>query len=190
MPRRVLAAVATLALLATAALGAATQWLVDPATSALEFTAEQAGARFVGRFARFTPRIEFDPAAPASGRFVVAVDLASVDTRDRDRDEALRGAEFFDVARWPNARYDTMRIVARGDGEYEAQGRLTIRDRTREVPLRFRFTRSAEGTAVLEGRATLRRLDFGIGADGDWRDTRWVGDEVEVRFELRLRSAG
>jgi hypothetical protein len=43
---------------------------------------------------------------------------------------------------------------------------------------------------VLEGRATLRRLEFGIGAEGDWRDTRWVGDEVEVRFELRLRGAG
>ena len=81
-------------------------------------------------------------------------------------------------------------IVARGDGEYEAQGRLTIRDRTRDVPLRFRFTRSAAGAAVLEGRATLRRLEFGIGAEGDWRDTRWVGDEVEVRFELRLRGAG
>ena len=190
MPHRALAAVAACALLATAALGAATLWLVEPAASVLEFTAEQAGARFDGRFTRFTPRIEFDPAAPIAGRFVVAVDLASVDTRDRDRDDALRGAEFFDVARWPNARYETTRIVARGDGEYEAQGRLTIRDRTRDVPLRFRFTRSAEGTAVLEGRATLRRLEFGIGADGDWRDTRWVGDEVEVRFELRLRGPG
>jgi len=190
MPRRALAAVATFALLATAALGAATLWLVEPATSVLEFTAEQAGARFVGRFTRFTPRIEFDPAAPVSGRFVVAVDLASVDTGDPERDEALRGAEFFDVARWPNARYETTRIVARGDGEYEAQGRLTIRDRTRDVPLRFSFTRSAAGAAVLEGRATLRRLEFGIGAEGDWRDTRWVGDEVEVRFELRLRGAG
>jgi polyisoprenoid-binding protein YceI len=190
MMRRAATASAACVLLAAAALGAATLWLADPATSTLEFSAEQAGARFVGRFARFTPRIEFDPAAPVAGRFAVEVDLASVDSGDRERDEALRGADFFDVARWPEARYVSTRIVARGDGEYEAQGRLTIRDRTREVPLRFRFTRAADGSALLAGRASLRRLEFGIGAEGDWRDTRWVGDQVEVRFELRLRGPG
>lgn len=190
MSRRALRTVTALALLATAGIGAATQWLADPGNSSLEFTAEQAGARFAGSFRRFTPRIEFDPAAAAAGRFVVIVDVASVETRDRDRDEALRGAEFFDVARWPNARYETTRIVALEDGEYEAQGLLTIRDRTREVPLRFRFARAADGSARLTGSAKLRRLEFGLGAEGDWRDTRWVGDEVEVRFALRLRGPG
>jgi polyisoprenoid-binding protein YceI len=167
---------------------AARPWLTDPASSSLEFRAEQAGARFTGRFTRFRPRIEFDAASLGSGSFDVEVDLASVDTADRERDDTLRSAEFFDVARWPSARYQTTRISAGADGWYVAEGRLTIRDRTRAVPLRFHFTRAADGEAVLEGQTSLRRLEFGIGAEGDWRDTRWIGDEVEVRFRLRLRA--
>ncbi len=40
----------------------------------------------------------------------------------------------------------------------------------------------------MKGTAELRRLDFGLG-QGDWVSTEWVGDEVEVRFELTLRPA-
>jgi polyisoprenoid-binding protein YceI len=38
----------------------------------------------------------------------------------------------------------------------------------------------------MKGTANLHRLDFGLG-QGDWASTEWVGDEVEVRFELKLR---
>lgn len=68
---------------------------------------------------------------------------------------------------------------------YLARGTLTLRGVTRPVPVRFRFQRSPEGGARLDGSTRLRRLDFGVG-QGEWTSTEWVGDEVEVQFELRL----
>ena len=68
---------------------------------------------------------------------------------------------------------------------YLARGTLTLRGVTRPVSVRFRFERSPEGGARLDGSARLRRLDFGVG-QGEWTSTEWVGDEVEVSFELRL----
>jgi polyisoprenoid-binding protein YceI len=166
----------------------ATHWLVDAARSRLTFSAEQAGARFEGRFARFEPSIDFDVATPAAGRFVVTVDLASADTRDAERDETLRGRDFFDVARWPQARFESTGFTTAGAGRFEAQGRLTIRGVSHPVRLAFAFVPAADGrTAKLTGGTTIQRLDFGVG-QGEWKDTTWVGNPVEIRFDLALQK--
>jgi len=79
-------------------------------------------------------------------------------------------------------------LHAKGAGKFEARGRLTIRDVTRDVLLPFTFTPAADGQhATLAGGTTIRRLDFGVG-QGEWTDTTWVGNEVKIRFELRLAS--
>jgi len=171
---------------ASAAL-AATAWDADPARSRLEFTGTLAGGTFDGHFARFEPRIVFDPADLAGSRFEVIVDTGSADTADPDRDAALQGLEFFAVTRWPQARFAADAFEAAGPGRYRARGNLTLRDVTREVLLDFRFISAADGrTATLEGGTTLRRLAFGVG-QGDWRDTEWLADEVRVRFSLLLQ---
>ena len=168
----------------------ATHWQVDAAQSRLAFSAVQAGARFDGRFARFEPNIDFDAAHPAAGRFVVSVDVASADTHDKERDETLRSKDFFDVARWPQARFESTAFTAAGNGKFEAQGNLTIRDVTRPVKLAFTFVPAADGrTAKLSGGTTIQRLDFDVG-QGEWKDTTWVGNPVDIRFDLKLARSG
>lgn len=174
-------------LLAAAGTHAATAWTTDPAQSRLEFTATLAGGDFDGAFRRFAAGIEFDPADLEGSRFRVEIDTASADTGDADRDLALKGADFFAVERWPGARFSADRFVALGNGRFEALGRLTIRDTSREVRLPFSFKAVAGGTrAVLAGGTTIRRLDFGVG-QGEWQDTQWLGDEVRIRFTLQLQ---
>ena len=74
---------------------------------------------------------------------------------------------------------------------FEAQGKLTIRDVTRPVRLPFTFVVAADGrTARLSGGTTIQRLDFGVG-QGEWNDTTWVGNAVDIHFDLALtRAAG
>ena len=56
------------------------------------------------------------------------------------------------------------------------------------MPVSFTFKPTADGrSATLSGRASVRRLDFGIG-QGEWQDTKWLDDEVRIRFELALRK--
>lgn len=174
-------------LLAASAAQGATVWAADAVRSRLEFTGTLSGGSFEGSFQRFQPEITFDPGDLAGSRFRVTIETASADTLDADRDTILKGPEFFAVDRWPVARFEAERFGAAGPGRFTAQGKLTLRDVTRDVTLSFTFRPAADsGAAVLEGGTTVRRLDFGIG-EGEWRDTRWVGDEVTIRFSLFLR---
>jgi polyisoprenoid-binding protein YceI len=174
-------------LLAASAAQGATRWTADAARSRLEFTGTLAAGAFNGRFGRFSPEIAFDPADLAGSRFEVTVATGSADTQEADRDAILKGPDFFAVERWPTARFAADRFTATGPGRYTAQGRLTLRDVTRDVTLTFTFQPAADGTtAALAGGTAIRRLDFGVG-QGEWRDTQWVGDEVQVQFDLSLR---
>jgi polyisoprenoid-binding protein YceI len=174
-------------LLAAGAAHGATAWVADTATSRLGFTGTLAGGTFDGRFHRFEPDIVFDPADLEGSRFRVTVETGSADTQDADRDAILKGPEFFAVERWPVARFTASRFVPLGNRRYEARGRLTIRDVTRDLVVPFGFQASTDGrTATMSGSATIRRLDFGVG-QGEWRDTEWVGDEVTIRFDLLLQ---
>jgi cytochrome b561/polyisoprenoid-binding protein YceI len=168
---------------------AAAAWHTDAAGSHLFFRATQAGAEFEGQFKRFSPQIQFDPSDLTGSRFVVEIDTGSADTQDGDRDSTLTGADFFATDRWPKAHFETTGFAAKGSGKFEAKGRLTIRDVTRDVVLPFSFTPAADGKhAMLAGGTTLRRLDFGVG-QGEWTDTTWVGNDVKIRFELKLDSS-
>jgi len=175
------------ALLAMAGIAwAAVTWRVVPTTSQLSFVGKQAGAEFTGRFERFTADIYFDPKDLAGSKFVVDIELGSVNSKDKERDDILKGPELFDVKRWPKARYVAEQFTSKGGDKYAATGKLTLRDSTRDVPIEFAFTPDASGkNAWLKGNAQLKRLDFGVG-QGEWKDTQWVGNDVRVEFALRL----
>ncbi len=187
-----------LVLLATLALGpaapvaraAATEWLVDQARSQLTFHPRLAGGEFAGRFGRFEATIRFDPTDLAQASLLVVVDLVSARTGDTDRDTALQGSEFFQTARWPKGTFTSTRIRSLGSGRYEAAGKLTLRDASRDVRVEFRFDPPAPsgGAAHMVGSSNVRRLEFGVG-QGDWRSTEWLDDAVRVEFDLALRAA-
>ena len=165
---------------------AAAQWSMQPKESKLTFVGEQAGAQFEGSFDKFTADITFDPKDLAHARFDVKIDTASVNTQDGERDSTLKGADLFDVKRFATAHYVADKFTAAGS-KYSATGKLTLRDVTKDVPIEFTFD-VKDGAAWLKGTAKIKRLDFGVG-QGEWKDTSTVGNDVQVRFALRLKSA-
>ncbi len=166
---------------------AAAQWSMQPKESKLTFVGEQAGAQFEGAFDKFSADIAFDPKDLAHSRFDVKIDTASVNTQDGERDTTIKSADLFDVKRFPTARYVADKFTAAGANKYSASGKLTLRDVTKDVPIEFTFD-SKDGAAWLRGTARIKRLDFGVG-QGEWKDTSTVGNDVQVRFALRLKSA-
>jgi polyisoprenoid-binding protein YceI len=177
---------ATILALAAGIAFASNKWSMQPTRSTLTFVGTQAGAKFEGSFRKFTADISFDPRNLAGARFDVAVDLNSIDTQDKERDDTVKGPELFDTARYPQARYVADQFTSRGGAKFAANGKLTLRGVTKDVPLQFTFEPGADG-AWLKGSTTIKRLDFGIG-QGDWADTDAVGNEVEVRFALQLKQ--
>jgi len=161
----------------------------DQSAGRLEFSAIQAGAKFTGAFTRFRVALDFDPAHPGQGRLDVTVDVTSIDTQDPERDEVLRSADFFWVEKHPQAVFRAAGFERAG-ARWRAAGELTIRGVTQAVPVTFTLAPAAsDGPAVMQGGTTLSRLAFGLG-QRDWASTGWVGDAVDVRFELELRPTG
>ena len=163
-------------------------YAVDPAKSWLGFTARQSGGDVDGRFEKFTARITFSDANLAASRFNVDVTMQSVNTQDDNRDTVLRDTDLFNVAKFPTAHFVTSAFARKAPGQYEATGKLTIRDVTREIHLPFTFQSAQEGgksVAWLKGGLTVNRLDYGVG-QGEWQDTSVVENPVRIQFELRL----
>jgi polyisoprenoid-binding protein YceI len=181
------AAVLSTAVLSTALLSAgadAASFVADPAAGKMEFVGVQAGAEFTGSFHKYTAAIDFAPDALATAHFDVQIDLASEDTKDKDRDQTIRGSDIFDVAHFPTAHYVTKSVTKTATG-FTATGSLTLRGVTKDVPIDFQFV-STGVQAKLDGTAKLKRLDFGVG-QGDWKSTEWVADAVKINFSLLLK---
>lgn len=167
-----------------------TRYSVDPAKSTLEFQFVQAGAQNKGHFGKFPVTLDLASDNPAGGKLDVLVDMTSLDTGDKERDDTLRGPDLFDVTKYPQARFTSTQISKSASG-YDALGKLTIRGVTHDQHVAFTFrTAQEQGKSVgyLTGKTTLKRLDFGIG-QGDWKSTEWVGSDVVVSYSLRLVSA-
>ncbi len=160
----------------------ARDWQVDAAKSSLTFKGTYQNEPFAGRFAKFEAAIAYDDRDPAQDRFDVKVDIASVQTESSERDDTLKSEDFFDAAKFPQARFVTESFAAGSDGTMQARGTLTIRNVAKAVTLKVRFAASGS-QATLDVDTTLNRLDFALGAGPDWAD---IGKDVPVHGHLVL----
>ena len=169
--------------LALPGLASAADYTVQPATSKLGFTGTFQGQSFNGTFGKWTANISYDPAKVATSKFEVDVDLASVKTGDSDRDGALPGADFFNVAKFPKAHFVTTGFRQNG-ADVVADGNLTLRGATKPVSLNVTFKSQGTG-ATLDVSGTVKRLDYGVGG-GEYADTSVIGADVKVNAHLVL----
>ncbi|MGA7981754.1 MAG: YceI family protein [Chromatiaceae bacterium] len=163
----------------------AADWAMDAGASKLEFVVRYEGEPTVGRFRKFDTRLQFDPRRPEESHLRVTVDVESADMDSGDINATIRGAEWFNAARYGRARFDSRRITREKAGDYVAHGTLMLKGIEREIAVPFAW-QSAGRSATMTGRFDLRRTAFNIGT-GDWSDGNTIGLEVEVRFDVHLR---
>lgn len=179
---------ATLSLPVTAL---AAEWQVIHDDSVLGFATTQQGSRFEGRF-DFTADMRFDRDNPQAGAFDVTIDVTSVETGSRDRDNALADKEFFWFDEYPEAYFRTTAIQHVDGDDYVATAELTIRGHTQEVTLPFTWTEDGDTAAVsgsvvarMDGGLTLEPLDYDVGSE-EWVEDGSIGRETEVFVDLLL----
>jgi cytochrome b561 len=193
--RRMLPVIAALVLLSLPASAeepyAAQRWDVMNRESSISFSVRQMNTECKGAFDRFTSSVFFDPDDLANSHARVDIDLVSVNTQAMDRDEALRGQEWFDITHFPAARFETTAFRKTGDNAYEADATLTIRDVT--VPLKLPFTLSIEDKGenkievVMDSSIVLDRSQLKLGK-GEWADTSIIGNDVSVHIHVVARA--
>ena len=176
MNDRIIASLPALVLALAAAPALAADYVQAPG-STLAFGGMYQGEAFSGRLPGFDTRLSFDPADPGSGRLDVSIPMAGATTTNPDYDSEMRGKAFLSVAEFPQARYTASGFRKLDDGSYAADGTLSLHGVEKPVTLTFTWTPGPK--PLLVGRATVRRLDFGVGA-GDWADTDLIPDEIAV----------
>ena len=179
------AAVAAMLVAMMAAPAQAADYVQAPGSS-LAFATKYDGEVFTGRFGGFDTSLRFDPQQLDGARLDVTIELAGTSTGNGDRDSTLAGADFFSVSKFAQARYVADSFRALGGNDYAADGTLTLRGVSQPVTLHFTWT--AGTPALLSGRATVKRLDFGVGG-GDWADTGLIPDEVAISTRVFLHPA-
>jgi polyisoprenoid-binding protein YceI len=171
-----------------------TEWTIDPTHSAAHFSVRHLMISNVrGEFSKLSGSVVLDPADLTRSRVEVNVETGSINTREPQRDEHLRSADFFDVANHPTMTFRSKHIVSAGPDHFSLTGDLTIRGTTKEV------TFDVEGPtpsvkdpwgnvrAGVTAAAKISRKDFGL----VWNALTegggvMVGDQVSITIEAEL----
>lgn len=170
-----------------------TTWTVDPMHVEVGFAVRHLMISTVrGRFGKVGGTLLLDEANPERSKIEVEVDIASIDTRQEQRDAHLRSADFFDADNHPTMRFVSTKIDGDITGDFTVTGDLTIRGATRPVTLEA----SAEGRGRdpwgnermgFAAKGKFLRSDFGL----TWNQVLeaggvTVGDEVKISIDVEL----
>jgi polyisoprenoid-binding protein YceI len=166
-------------------------YTLDPAHTRIGFVARHAMVTKVrGSFDEFAGTAVLDGANPANSRVEVTIEAASIDTRNAQRDEHLRGNDFLAMQEYPKITFASTGVRQAGETTFEVTGDLTIKGVTNSVTIPFEFEGAAKDPfgnerVGLEGSVTINRKDYGV----TWNAALegggvLVSDKVTLEFEV------
>lgn len=169
---------------------------VDKAHSSAEFRIRHLMANVTGRFNDFDAVIHLDRTNPPRSSVEFTIQAASIDTANKNRDEHLRGPDFFDVAKFPAITFKSVAIKANPKTKdlYDVTGDLTIRGVTKRVTIPVQFLGFGPGPgggekAGFEIVTTINRKDYGIVWNRSLDEGGvLLGDDVRVTISLELNK--
>jgi polyisoprenoid-binding protein YceI len=182
MLKKLLLAAATLLFLVSAA--SAQTFTIDPVHSSANFAVRHMMVSTVkGRFSEVNGTIVFDEKEPWKCSVKATINVASITTDNAMRDNHLKTPDFFDAAKYPTITFVSTKVWKQG-GKYFAEGKLTIKNVTKDVILPFELnTAMAQGKKHMGVETTLHidRLDYNVSFDPTGTT---VGKDVTIEIDL------
>lgn len=165
------ATVATAALMAGAAQ--AEDYVIDTkgAHAFVQFRIGHLGFSWLsGRFNDFSGEFSYDEKNPASAKVQVNLNVASIDSNHAERDKHLRSADFFEVEKYPTAKFVSTRFEPKGKDKGVLTGNLTIKGVTKPVSIDIEHIGAGKDPwggfrRGFEGRTKIALKDFNINYD-------------------------
>jgi polyisoprenoid-binding protein YceI len=170
------------------------EWRINPNKTTIGFVAKQMGAEFQGKFEIFTGTIFFDTKDLKNSTAKIEIETGRVNTASADRDQNLRGVEWFDSSSFPKASFQTTDFKYLEKNNYDVTGNLTIRDITLPItiPMTIEITAIPKSNALIamaKGSVVLDRSLFKLGGT-QWTDPSVIANEVTVNFSLQAETIG
>ncbi|MDN3547393.1 YceI family protein [Mucilaginibacter aquaedulcis] len=171
----------------------ATKWVIDPLHSEVQFKVKHLVISTVsGFFKSFEGEILAEGEGFENAEVDFSLDINSIDTNQSQRDEHLKGAEFFDAEKYPKISFKSSSLTKTGDDEFELKGDLTIKDVTKPVTLNAEFGGSAADfygntKAGFEITGKINRKEFGLTWDGVTEaGSIVVGEDIKLLINIQL----
>jgi polyisoprenoid-binding protein YceI len=182
------------AVLSLPAAAASSTWQIDPAHSSAQFSVRHLAISTVrGAFSKVTGTVVLDESDVTKSTVNVSIDVATVDTREPDRDKDLRTEKFFDVAKYPNMTFKSTKVEQVSPGKLRVTGDFTLHGVTKSVVLDVDGPTApvkdpwGNQRAAVSATTKVNRQDYGV----KWNATMdnggvVVGDDVSITLDVEM----
>jgi polyisoprenoid-binding protein YceI len=184
---RFAAILVVLASIALPALAETEVFTFDKAHTLIGFRVRHILTKVEGRFKSFDGTIGIDRQNPAASKVDLTIQATTIDTGVENRDNDLRSANYFDVAKYPTITFKSTKIEPKGSDQYDVTGEFSMHGVTKTIHVPVKHLGFAPGKtekAGFEVTLPISRKDYGITSGGPV-----VGDDVEVNIQVEANKA-
>jgi len=175
-----------------AVASAAESYKFDPSGSTIGFSVHQFLGTTHGKFTSFSGRIEVDREHPENSSVTVQIDVRSIDTRIKKRDDHLRGAEFFDVEKFPRMTFKSRSVKRTGPQSGDILGDLTMHGVTKPITLHVKLLTPINETGRTRWSVTtdpITRRDFNLMFAPAAESVSGISQTVAINIEIEAKRA-
>jgi len=185
-----------IALLLMAGLGgtalAKESYKFDPSGSTIGFSVHQFLGTTRGKFTDFTGKVEIDREHPENSSVTAQIDVRSIDTRIKKRDDHLRSAEFFNVEKFPQMTFKSRSVKRTGPQSGDILGDLTMRGVSKPVTLHVKLLTPMNETARTRWAVTtdpINRREFNLMFAPATEAISGISQTVVINIEIEAKRA-
>jgi polyisoprenoid-binding protein YceI len=162
------------------------EWKVDPIHTSILFEVKHIYSTVRGQFSDFTGNVFFDPDNLEKSKIDFVVKVDSINTNNGKRDNHLRSNDFFATSKYPVMTFKSSRVSRVNGNKYALEGKLTIKDVTKDMRLEFIYWGQKENPfkkdemiAGFDTHFNVDRLNFHVG-NGKFYKMGVVGKNVDI----------
>jgi polyisoprenoid-binding protein YceI len=193
MKRFVLNLIAVLAIAGlVATVSAKESYKFDPSGSTIGFSVHQFLGTTRGKFSNFSGRVELDREHPENSSVTTQVDVRSIDTRIKKRDDHLRSAEFFNAEKFPQITFKSRSVKRTGPQSGDILGDLTMHGVTKPITLHVKLLTPMNETARTRWSVTtepIARREFNLMFAPATESISGIGQTVAINIEIEAKRA-
>jgi polyisoprenoid-binding protein YceI len=164
----------------------------DPSGSTIGFSVHQFLGTTHGKFTRFSGKIDIDREHPENSSVTAQIDVRSIDTRIKKRDDHLRSAEFFNVEKFPYIMFRSRSVKRIGPQSGDILGDLILHGVTRPITLHVKLLTPINETNRTRWEVTtdpITRRDFNLMFAPATEAVSGISQTVSINIEIEAKRA-
>jgi polyisoprenoid-binding protein YceI len=164
----------------------------DPSGSTIGFSVHQFLGTTHGKFTKFDGKIDVDRERPENSSVTAQIDVRSIDTRIKKRDDHLRSAEFFNVEKFPQIAFKSRSVKQTGPQSGDILGDLTIHGVTKPITLHVKLVTPIKETSRTRWAVTvdpITRRDFNLMFAPATETVSGISQTVAINIEIEAKHA-